>query len=69
MREAHDVEIATGLGAFADEAVRVGCMGHGARRGPVLETLGAIGETLVDCGVDVDPGDGVAAAAASLSDA
>ena len=69
MREAHEVEIATGLGAFAEEAVRVGCMGHGARRGPVLETLGALGETLVDRGVDVAPGDGVAAAVASLNGA
>ncbi len=67
MREAHDVEIATGLGAFADEAVRVGCMGHGARRGPVLEVLGALGETLVDLGVAVAPGAGVEAAVASLS--
>ncbi|WP_254837819.1 pyridoxal-phosphate-dependent aminotransferase family protein [Natronomonas marina] len=66
MRDAYDVEIATGLGTFANEAVRVGCMGHGARRGPVLETLGALGETLVDFGVDVDPGAGVAAAVTSL---
>jgi alanine-glyoxylate transaminase/serine-glyoxylate transaminase/serine-pyruvate transaminase len=60
-------KIATGLGAFADEAVRVGCLGHCARRGPVLETFGDRGETLVDCGVDVDPAAGVAAAVASLS--
>jgi len=66
MREAHDVEIATGLGDFSDEAVRVGCMGHGARRGPVLETLGALGETLSTVGVDVDPGAGVAAAVDAL---
>jgi alanine-glyoxylate transaminase/serine-glyoxylate transaminase/serine-pyruvate transaminase len=62
MRDEHGVEIATGLGAFADEAIRVGCMGHGARRGPVLETLGALGETLSVAGVDVEPGAGVAAA-------
>ncbi len=66
MREEHDVEIATGLGAFADEAVRIGCMGHGARRGPVLETLGSLGETLSDHGIDVDPGAGVSAAADEL---
>ena len=67
MRDDHDVEIATGLGAFADEAVRIGCMGHGARRGPILETLGALGETLVAHGVDVDPGAGVAAATAEIA--
>jgi alanine-glyoxylate transaminase/serine-glyoxylate transaminase/serine-pyruvate transaminase len=66
MRETHDIEIATGLGAFADEAVRIGCMGHGARRGPVLETLGALGETLSAHGIDVDPGVGVAAAVDAL---
>jgi len=66
MRDSYDVEIATGLGAFADEAVRVGCMGHGARRGPVLETLGALGETLSEHGIDVDPGVGVGAAVDAL---
>ena len=66
MRTEYDVEIATGLGAFADEAVRVGCMGHGARRGPILETLGALGETLSGHGVDIDPGAGVAAAVETL---
>jgi alanine-glyoxylate transaminase/serine-glyoxylate transaminase/serine-pyruvate transaminase len=68
MREEHDVEIATGLGAFADEAVRIGCMGHGARRGPVLETLGALGETLSTHGINVDPGAGVAAAVNALEE-
>ncbi len=66
MRDSYDVEIATGLGAFADEAVRVGCMGHGARRGPILQTLGALGETLSAHGIDVDPGVGVAAAVETL---
>jgi alanine-glyoxylate transaminase/serine-glyoxylate transaminase/serine-pyruvate transaminase len=66
MREEYDVEIATGLGAFADEAVRVGCMGYGARRGPILETLGALGETLSGCGIDVDSGAGAAAAVEEL---
>jgi alanine-glyoxylate transaminase/serine-glyoxylate transaminase/serine-pyruvate transaminase len=68
MRDRYDVEIATGLGDFADEAIRVGCMGYGARRGPVLETLGALGETLSDAGIDVDPGDGVAAAVDELGE-
>jgi alanine-glyoxylate transaminase/serine-glyoxylate transaminase/serine-pyruvate transaminase len=67
MREDYDVEIATGLGAFADEAVRVGCMGYGARRGPVLETLGALGETLAKKGIDVAPGAGVSAATDEFS--
>jgi len=66
MRDDYDVEIATGLGAFADEAIRVGCMGYGARRGPVLETLGALGETLASAGVGVEPGAGVEAAVATL---
>jgi alanine-glyoxylate transaminase/serine-glyoxylate transaminase/serine-pyruvate transaminase len=66
MRDEHDVEIATGLGAFSDEAVRVGCMGYGARRGPILETLGALGETLASAGADIDPGAGVAAAVDAL---
>jgi len=63
---AQNVEIATGLGAF-----RRGRPGRLAgslhRRGPVLETFGARGETLVGCSVDVDPGAGAAAAPASLS--
>lgn len=68
MRDTYNVEIATGLGAFADEAIRVGCMGHGARRGPILETLGALGETLSGYGIEVDPGAGVAAAVDALDD-
>lgn len=68
MRESHDVEIATGLGAFSDKAVRIGCMGHGARRGPVLETLGALGETLSEHEIDIDPGVGVAAAVGALAE-
>jgi len=66
MRDDYDVEIATGLGAFADEAIRVGCMGYGAHRGPVLETLGALGETLASAGVGVEPGAGVEAAVSTL---
>lgn len=66
MREEYDVEIATGLGAFAEEAIRVGCMGYGARRGPVLQTLGALGETLAGFGVGIEPGAGVAAAVDAL---
>ncbi len=69
MREEHSIEIATGLGAFADEAVRIGCMGHGARRGPVLEVLGALGEALSAHGIDVDPGAGVSAAVNELESA
>ena len=66
MRDRYDVEIATGLGDFSDEAVRIGCMGHGARPGAILETLGALGGTLSEHGVDVDPGAGVAAAVDAL---
>ncbi|TKR24680.1 aminotransferase class V-fold PLP-dependent enzyme [Natronomonas salsuginis] len=65
MREEYDVEIATGLGAFADEAIRVGCMGHGARREPTLKTLSG---TLSEHGIDVDAGDGVVAAVDALND-
>jgi alanine-glyoxylate transaminase/serine-glyoxylate transaminase/serine-pyruvate transaminase len=66
MRDEHDIEIATGLGAFADEAVRIGCMGHGARRGPILETVGALGETLSAHGIDIDPGIGAKAVVDAL---
>lgn len=66
MRESYNIEIATGLGAFASEAIRIGCMGYGARRGPILETVSALEGALIDHGVDINPGIGVAAVNRSL---
>ena len=44
--EEHGIEIATGLGDLAGEVLRVGCMGHSARRGKVAALLDALEETL-----------------------
>ncbi|WP_255149019.1 pyridoxal-phosphate-dependent aminotransferase family protein [Halorarius halobius] len=66
MLEAHDIEIAGGLGDLSGAIVRVGCMGHSARPSNVLETVGALGRSLEAQGVDVDTGAGVAATNATL---
>jgi alanine-glyoxylate transaminase/serine-glyoxylate transaminase/serine-pyruvate transaminase len=44
--EEHDIEIATGLGDLSGEVLRIGCMGHSARRGKVAALLDALEETL-----------------------
>jgi alanine-glyoxylate transaminase/serine-glyoxylate transaminase/serine-pyruvate transaminase len=56
------VEVAGGLGNLAGEVLRIGCMGHGARRANVLETLAALGDALDAQGVTVDTAAGLAAA-------
>lgn len=56
--EAHDVEIAGGLGDLAGRIFRVGCMGHSARAANVLLVVAALGEALErqDVAVEVDAG-------------
>jgi alanine-glyoxylate transaminase/serine-glyoxylate transaminase/serine-pyruvate transaminase len=57
------VEVAGGLGDLAGEVLRIGCMGHSARRRNVLETLAALGDALDAQGIDVDTAAGLASAA------
>ncbi len=63
----HDVEIAGGLGDLAGDVFRIGCMGHSARPGNVMELLGALGTVLDDEGADVDPAAGLATARERLA--
>jgi alanine-glyoxylate transaminase/serine-glyoxylate transaminase/serine-pyruvate transaminase len=44
--ERYDIEIGGGVGPLAGKVWRIGCMGHGARRGNVTLLLGALGEVL-----------------------
>jgi alanine-glyoxylate transaminase/serine-glyoxylate transaminase/serine-pyruvate transaminase len=50
LMEEHDIEIATGLGDLSGEVLRIGCMGHSARRGNVAALLDALEETLETLG-------------------
>lgn len=62
LRAAHRIEIGAGLGPLAGRVVRIGLMGHGARRENVARVLAALGDGLSRQGVRVD----VAAALAAL---
>lgn len=64
----HGIEIVGGLGALAGDIFRVGCMGHSARPGNVLDFLAAFGTILKEEGADVDVDNGIAKAATMLSD-
>ncbi len=46
LRETYSIEIAGGLGDLAGEVVRIGCMGHSARREPIAYLIAAVGELL-----------------------
>ena len=46
LREEHDVLVATGLGEMADDVLRIGHMGHGARVERVEETMDALADVL-----------------------
>ena len=57
----HDIEVAGGLGALSGDILRVGCMGHSARPGNVLELVAALGTALDAQGATVDVAAGLAA--------
>lgn len=62
LRAVHRIEIGGGLGAFKGRVVRIGLMGHGARRDCVLRVLAGLGEGLRAMGRDVDVGAALRAA-------
>ncbi|MCX2818535.1 alanine--glyoxylate aminotransferase family protein [Haladaptatus sp. F3-133] len=64
--EEYNIEISAGLGDLEGEILRIGCMGHSARAQNVLYLVDALGEILDDEGVDVSPGDAVAATSDAL---
>lgn len=64
----HGIEIVGGLGALAGDIFRVGCMGHSARPGNILDFLAAFGTILEEEGADIDVDNGIAKAATLLSD-
>ncbi|MDD9970921.1 MAG: alanine--glyoxylate aminotransferase family protein [Myxococcales bacterium] len=57
-----NIEIGGGLGAFKGKALRIGLMGHGARREHVVTLLSALESVLGAAGVNVPGGAGVHAA-------
>lgn len=64
--DGYDIEVAGGLGDLSGEILRIGCMGHSARRSNVLSVLGALGDVLGESdGIDADAG--LAAARKELS--
>ena len=52
----YGVEVASGLGDFAGEILRIGCMGYSARPENVLFVLSGLGDALENDGVDADAG-------------
>ncbi|WP_136715339.1 pyridoxal-phosphate-dependent aminotransferase family protein [Halorientalis salina] len=54
----YGIEVAGGLGDLSGEILRIGCMGHSARRGNVLTLIAALGDALEaqDAAVDVEAG-------------
>jgi alanine-glyoxylate transaminase/serine-glyoxylate transaminase/serine-pyruvate transaminase len=56
LRVAHRIEIGAGLGEWKGRAVRIGLMGHGARRDSVLRLVAALGDGLRIAGRAVDLG-------------
>ena len=52
--EHYDLEIASGLGDFAGDVLRVGCMGHGASPENVTLTVAALADAFDALGADVD---------------
>lgn len=58
----HAIEVAGGLGDFAGDVLRVGCMGYSARPENVLYLLAGLGDALGSLDSDVDTDAGLAAA-------
>ena len=63
------IEIAGSFGAFKDKMLRIGLMGYSSQRGNVLLLLDALERILVDEGVRIPAGAGIAAAAGSFAHA
>jgi pyridoxamine--pyruvate transaminase len=66
-REHYGVMISGGYGELTDSLLRIGHMGPTAR--PIFSaiSIAAVGQTLLDLGVDVSVGSGVAAAMAAVA--
>ena len=56
--EDYGIEVASGLGDFAGEVLRIGCMGYSARYETVTSLVAALGSVLDSLGADVDPAAG-----------
>lgn len=52
----YGIEVASGLGDFAGEILRIGCMGYSARPENVLFLLSGLGDALENNGIDADAG-------------
>lgn len=65
----HGIEIAGGLGDLAGKIIRIGCMGHSARPGNVLQLLPALADGFAQQGANLDAAAGLEAAAAALDGA
>jgi alanine-glyoxylate transaminase/serine-glyoxylate transaminase/serine-pyruvate transaminase len=64
-----NIEIAGGIGEFKTKFWRVGLMGYSSQRGNVLLFLGALERILLDQGMKLPAGTGLAAAASSYANA
>jgi aspartate aminotransferase-like enzyme len=64
-----DIEIAGGFGALKGKLWRVGLMGYSSQKGNVLLFLAALEKTLLDQGMRLPAGAGVAAAIRSYQQA
>lgn len=62
----HGIEVAGGLGDFAGDVLRIGCMGYSARPENVLYLLAGLGDALESLDSDVDTDAGIAAARRKL---
>jgi (S)-ureidoglycine-glyoxylate aminotransferase len=64
-----NIEIAGGLGELKTQIWRVGLMGYSSQRGNVLLFLGALERILLDMGMKLPAGAGIAAAASTFANA
>ena len=64
-----NIEISGGLGEFKTKFWRVGLMGYSSQRGNVLLFLGALERILLDLGMKLPAGAGIAAAASTFAHA
>jgi alanine-glyoxylate transaminase/serine-glyoxylate transaminase/serine-pyruvate transaminase len=64
-----NIEISGGLGEFKTKIWRVGLMGYSSQRGNVLLFLGALERILLDLGMKLPAGAGIAAAASTFAHA
>src|SRR5260370_39929620 len=62
-----DIEISSGLGELKTKIWRVGLMGYSSQRANVLMFLGAFESILLDMGIKICPGAGLAAAASTFA--